>query len=223
MAVVSTSGGRSVAEDDGELVDVVHRVDRAVPGTTSLTVRLTSETVVWWARSTAFEPAELDRIARVAVPGDLVVAFGDPHGGSGGIARGYAEARRAASVARSSATRVPSMHADALLTAAVLADRDAALALVTRELGGVLGTDERTVELRRTVLAFLRSGGSRQESASELGIAPTTVAYRIDRFEQLRGRRLREARLETWAALDVVDRAPVLLETLAQGVARASG
>lgn len=211
--LVATVTGASGAEDPG-VAQVARAIAELVPGCALVTVPRASETLVWCSRSQPITASDLEPLGRVAVPEGLTVAVGDPHPGAAGVARGYDEARRTATVAAAAGRRRPWIHAEVLLVSALLADRAATLDLVSRELAGVLGLDPRAVELRQTLLLFLRSGGSRQAVAQELGVAPTTVAYRVERFERLRGRRLHESRLETWVALSVVDLAPSLLDDL---------
>ncbi|SDE07917.1 PucR C-terminal helix-turn-helix domain-containing protein [Nocardioides lianchengensis] len=211
--LVATVAG-STGTDDPRVVRFAREVSALLPGCTLVTAARTPETLLWWSRAQPVTGPELDRLRAVVVPDGLTVALGDPHPGAPGVAQGYAEARRAASVAAVAQRPGPALHADVLLVSALLADPAATRDLVSRELTGVLGRDARSVELRQTLLLFLRSGGSRQAVAQELGMAPTTVAYRVERFERLRGRRLQESRLETWAALTVVDLAPAVLDEL---------
>lgn len=211
--LVAVVGG-ATGEDDPRVGRLARAVAAELPGCALVVADRPGEVVLWWSRSQPMREGDLDGLARLAVPEGLTLALGDPHPGVSGVARGYAEAGRAATVAAASAQRRPRRHADVLLVSALLADPDATRALVARELAGVLGHDRRSVELRQTLLLFLRSGGSRQAVGQELGMAPTTVAYRVDRFERLRGRPLQESRLETWAALTVADLVPSLLDEL---------
>ncbi|MEI5676086.1 MULTISPECIES: helix-turn-helix domain-containing protein [unclassified Nocardioides] len=219
--LVATVSGASGSEDPS-VTRFTRAVSALLPGCSvvslararDVTVPRTHETVLWWSRNHPITHEELELLRRLAVPDGLAVATGDLHQGAPGVAQSYAEARRAAVVAAISEKPGPTVHADVLLVSALLADPVATRALVARELAGVLGRDTRSVELRQTLLLFLRSGGSRQAAAQELGMAPTSVAYRVDRFERLRGRPLTDSRLETWLALTVVDLAPSLLDEL---------
>lgn len=166
--------------------------------------------VWWWSRPTDVDPGVLRDLAVAAGTG---VAVGTSQHGPGGIARSLADARRALTVVAARGDGVV-LAEETLIAASLLAEPAAGHRLVARELAGVLGLDARSADLRRTVLAHLRSGGSRQAVAAELRIAPTTVAYRVERFEQLRDRPLSASRLETWVALDLVERAPALLAAL---------
>jgi hypothetical protein len=208
------AGGGALDADDPRVARFAAAVTDLLPGCSLLSASLGSETFLCWSRPRPITAADVAEVGRLAVPRGVAIAVGDPHLGPAGVARGYVDARRAATVASMSERDRPWLHGDVLLTAALLADPVAASRLVSRELAGVMGRDQRSADLRRTVLMFLRSGGSRQSVAHELGLAPTTVAYRIERFERLRGRRVPESRLETWAALTVVDLVPSLLEGL---------
>lgn len=208
------AGGGALDTDDARIVSFTAAVTDLLQGCSLISASLASETFLCWSRPRPITAADVAAVGRLVVPRGLTIAIGDPHLGPAGVAQGYVEARRAATVASMSERRQPWLHGDVLLTAALLADPGAASQLVSRELAGVMGRDQRSADLRRTVLMFLRSGGSRQSVAQELGVAPTTVAYRIERFERLRGRRVHESRLETWASLAVVDLAPSLLDGL---------
>ena len=208
------AGGAALDADDPRVARFAAAVTDLLPGCSLLSASRGSETFLCWSRPRPIVAADVTEVGRLAVPRGVTIAVGDPHLGPAGVARGYVEARRAATVAAMSERDRPWLHGDVLLTAALLADPVAARQLVSRELVGVVGRDQRSVDLRRTVLLFLRSGGSRQAVAQELGLAPTTVAYRIERFERLRGRRVPDSRLETWAALTVVDLVPSLLDGL---------
>lgn len=220
VALVVGADGGVVDVDDTRVEALARAVAEQLPGATYLAAPVPGATVVWWSASKPVTRGALDRLADLAVPASLAVAFGDLHDGPTGLLRGYGEASRVAEVARAGRRGRAVVHASALLAAALLADRPAAIELVRRELAGVLDPDNRSAELRRTVLAHLRAGGSRQVAAGQLGVAPTTVAYRVDRFDQVRGRRIEDSRLETWAALDLVDRAPALLAEAAAAVQR---
>jgi len=210
VAVMASLDGAAVQADDARVAQLSGEVSASIERGTALVVPLAAHTLLWWSRAEVIGATEIESIRGVAVPSGLSVAFGDPHGGADGVARGYLEARRASQVAHAADDQQPWMHADVLLTTALFADPEATADLVQRELAGLLGSDAKTGDLRRTVLSFLRSGGSRQATAQELGVAPTTVAYRVESFERLRGRRLSEGRLETWVALELTELAPSL-------------
>lgn len=203
-----------VDADDARVATLAREVSGVLRGGAPVVLDRSGETVLWWSRSQPMRCEDLRQVGSIAVPNGLTFAFGDPHSGAAGVAQAYAEALRAVKVAAAAGQPRVWLHADALLTSVLMADRAAVRELVARELSGVLGRDRRSVETRQTLLLFLRSGGSRQAVAQQLGVAPTTVAYRVDRFERLRERPLHESRLETWVALSVVDLVPSLLEDL---------
>ena len=77
--------------------------------------------------------------------------------------------------------------------------------LVAVELAGLLGHDESTVRLRRTALAFLRSGANARAAADLLGTHRNTVLYRVRRAEELLGRPMDDGRLRLELALTLAD------------------
>jgi sugar diacid utilization regulator len=212
VAIVTDDTGRPLDVDDSRVAQLATAVSALLPGCRNLAVALGGETVLWWSRSQPVSAAGVAAMRDLDVPHGLVVGSSDPQVGATGVARCYREARRAADVAIRAGRRRLHLHRDVLLVSSMFADPTAARALVARELTGVLGRDERSSELRETLVMFLRSGGSRKSVALDLGVAPTTVAYRVERFEHLRGRPLSSSRLETWVALEMVDLVPSVLD-----------
>ncbi len=223
VAAVVDDDRRPAAVTDPRIHDLVRRTTAVLGGCHVVSERLATETILWWSRAAPPSEFEMHELRKVKVPSGLAVGVSDLQFGGCGVARGHAEAVRAAEVAFRASDRRVAMHRDILLPATILSDRQGSRELVARELAGVLGRDQRSRELRRTVLLFLRSAGSRKAVAESLNVAPNTVAYRVERFELLRGRTLKASRLETWVALDLVDRMPSLLDDLTDGVQRYRG
>ncbi len=159
--------------------------------------------------------ADVTEVGRLVVPWGVTIAVGDPHLGPAGVALGYVEARRAATVAAMSERDRPWLHGDVLLTAALLADPVAARQLVSRELVGVMGRDQRSVDLRRTVLMFLRLGGQSAGGRPGAGAWPRPPSPTASSGSSGCAVGVcTSSRLETWASLTVVDLVPSLLDGL---------
>jgi DNA-binding PucR family transcriptional regulator len=87
------------------------------------------------------------------------------------------------------------------LVSLLATDLPRARAFVLRQLGPLASPDEPAERLRETVLAFLAAGGSATRVAKELYVHQNTVAYRVERAEELLGRRVTESPIELTCAL----------------------
>ncbi len=137
----------------------------------------------------------------------LGLAFGSVERDVDGLRTTYRHAVHTSRVGRLTGKSGCWTYDSVSMVALALNDIDATRSFVVSELDGVLGTDVRQRELRDTVRVFLAAGRSRQEAARALNIAPTTVAYRVQRFEELRGRPLAPRQLQTALALEIVHHA----------------
>jgi DNA-binding PucR family transcriptional regulator len=79
---------------------------------------------------------------------------------------------------------------DVALELAILADRHRLAAAVEHELGPLLDAPRAGTRLVETFRAWLDHRQNLQATARALGIAPRTVAYRLERVERLTGRPL---------------------------------
>jgi DNA-binding PucR family transcriptional regulator len=80
---------------------------------------------------------------------------------------------------------------------------------VAEELGPLLGEDEASAVLARTLLAFLEEGMSARRAARRLAVHENTVANRIRAAEELLGRPVEERAAELDLALRL---APIVLQ-----------
>ena len=69
----------------------------------------------------------------------------------------------------------------------LLSDPDLAAAIVERELGPLLADPRMGDELIETLQVFFDAGGNRREAARRLHLADRTIAYRLERAEDLLG------------------------------------
>ena len=142
----------------------------------------------------------LDPARALAPLGDGWIATSAVAPGLLGAAAAVREATAALSVARRggyAASVVPA--ASLALERAMLAEPDLLRAAVERELGPLLSAP-RGAGLADTIEAYLAERENVRAAARRLGVAPRTVAYRLERIERLLGGRLdasRRARLAT--------------------------
>ena len=69
----------------------------------------------------------------------------------------------------------------------LLGDPDLAATIIERELGALLADPRMGEELVETLQIYFDAGGNRREAARRLHLADRTVAYRLERVEQLLG------------------------------------
>lgn len=96
--------------------------------------------------------------------------------------------------------------ADLALERLVLADEAIAREAVTAELGPLLADRRTGRALVETLAAYVASRGNARATARWLGVAPRTIAYRLERARRLLGRSLAGEGLLRLAAALVVDR-----------------
>jgi DNA-binding PucR family transcriptional regulator len=81
------------------------------------------------------------------------------------------------------------------------ADVDSTREWVKETLGALAIDSERNARLRDTARVFLQTGGSYTSTADQLFLHRNTAQYRVQKAEELRGRSLREGRLDVELAL----------------------
>ena len=69
----------------------------------------------------------------------------------------------------------------------LLSDPDLAATIIERELGPLLADPRMGEELVETLQVYFDAGGNRRETARRLHLADRTVAYRLERAEQVLG------------------------------------
>jgi hypothetical protein len=161
-----------------------------------------SDQVVWGWLGARRElgPEGWRELARVNVPEDSCAAVGEPRWAVEGFRRSHAEALAAHQVGQR--LRAPiTRYDDVTLEAALLADERLARRLVEHELGPLADDDERSVKLRATLDAYLRTGQNASAAAAMLNVHDRTVAYRIRAIEDLLGRSVAARSTELATAL----------------------
>lgn len=138
--------------------------------------------------------------------GDVRVAAGGPSYDVAGFRDTHRDARDAHRVVRAMpglADTVVPFPAISLL-ATLSEDASRLRRFVADELGELAADDANTRELRRTLRVYLETRNAKA-TAAQLVVARNTVAYRLQRAEQLRGRGPDERLLELWVALLLVE------------------
>jgi DNA-binding PucR family transcriptional regulator len=131
------------------------------------------------------------------------VALGEPASGVDGFRRTHRQALSAQSVALAARpTRMQVTHfVDVAPVAMMCDDIDSAREWVGETLGPLAIDSERHERLRETARIFLLTGGSYTATADQLFLHRNTAQYRVQKAEELRGRPLREGRLDVELAL----------------------
>ena len=164
------------------------------------------ETSAWaWLAITPGAVLRRDELQAVIRERELPVslALGEPALGVEGFRRTHQQALRAQSVALAAGPHhVPVTYfIDVAPVAMMCADIESAREWVRETLGALAVDSERNTRLRETARVFLQTGGSYTSTADQLFLHRNTAQYRVQKAEELRGRPLREGRLDVELAL----------------------
>lgn len=158
-----------------------------------------------WAWVTRPRPIQEDALVAgriLAADSPVRIAVGVPGVGLDGFRMTHVTARDARDVAVACPSVGPMvLHRDVTLLAPLVRDAERARWFVDRELGALAAADPVVLDLRRTALTYLETGGSLVTTAQRLHVHRNTVVYRMKRVGELLGRPLTERTLETHAAL----------------------
>lgn len=164
---------------------------------------------VWaWAGSHGPPPATRASLERLRLPEGVRVAIGSPGFDVAGFRSSHAEAVQAHRIALLTGEDRPQVtwYRDQELASLLTNDLERARSFALRELGGLASSEPSVARLRETLRLYLQTWGSHVRTAELLNVHQNTVAYRIRRAEELRGRPACERRPELEAALLLVDR-----------------
>ena len=204
LAVIVWTVGDSPADPS----QVRHAADvvLASAGCTSTLVLPVGAHRVWaWGSRTASPPAPVD-VGPMAVPPHVWVATGVAGVGVDGFRRSHQQAGHAARIgAMSPGDERLLQYTDLDLVAMLSADLPAAVEFVARELGDLAGSGASVALMRHTLKCYLDRDRSLAGTAAHLHVARNTVAYRVHRAEELRGRPANERRLQLHAALTLAE------------------
>jgi len=204
LAVIVWTGGVTPA-DPTELRATAAGV-LAAAGCVSTLVLPVGAHLVWaWGSRTARPPAPTDAAAILPAAG-VRISTGMAGLGVEGFRRSHEQASHGARVgAMSTRDQWLVRYDDIDVVAMLSADLPAAAEFVARELGALAGAGEPVTVVRNTLKCYLDRDRSLAKTADHLHVARNTVAYRVQRAEQLRGRPAAERRLQLHAALTLVD------------------
>jgi hypothetical protein len=200
LAVIAWTGGPTPAEPK-DLHDAAAAALAAAGCVSTVVLSLGAQRVWAWGSRTVQPPDPHGELPPLS-PG-VRIAAGLPGFGVEGFRRSHDQASRAARVGVLSTSRDQWLfrYSDIDIVAMLSADLAVAGEFVVRELGGLAGPGESAAVLRHTVKCYLDRDRSLAQTADHLHVARNTVAYRIRRAEQLRGRPAAERRLQLHAAL----------------------
>jgi DNA-binding PucR family transcriptional regulator len=161
-----------------------------------------------WAGSHESLPALPDSLPRLRLPRGVRVAIGSPGFDIAGFRASHAEAAHAQRIALLTREDRPQItwYQDQELASLLTSDLERARSFVLRELGDLASSEPSVARLRETFRLYLQTWGSHVRTAELLKVHQNTVAYRIRRAEELRGRPAGERRAELEAALLLADR-----------------
>jgi DNA-binding PucR family transcriptional regulator len=133
----------------------------------------------------------------------VTLAVGEPAAGIEGFRRSHRQAVSARAVALAAGDeRAPiTPFADVAPIAMLCADLSSARAWIHETLGDLAVDSTRNEGLRETARVFLQTGGSYMATAEQLFLHRNTAQYRVRKAEQVRGRPLRDGRLDVELAL----------------------
>jgi sugar diacid utilization regulator len=145
----------------------------------------------------------LEKVLTATPGGQARAALGEPAAAVEGFRRTQRQALSAQLVALASTRGRPALtpFIEVAPIAMMCADLEATRDWVAETLGGLAVDDERHSMLRETARVFLASGGSYATTAEQLTLHRNTAQYRVRKAEELRGRPLREGRLDVELAL----------------------
>ncbi|MHA3020631.1 PucR family transcriptional regulator [Mycobacterium sp. BMJ-28] len=204
LAVIGWTGGSAPA-DPAQLQSAATHVLTAAGCVSQIVVPVGAHRVWAWGSSTVHAPA-LPNAATSPLTAGVRVSAGLAAAGVDGFRRTHQQAAHAARVGALSMRDEWLFCYEAFdLVAMLSADLPAAHEFVVRELGALAGPGESAATVRHTLKCYLDRDRSLARTATALHIARNTVAYRVQRAEQLRGRSVAERRLQLHAALTLAD------------------
>jgi hypothetical protein len=194
----------AAADALGRIRGAIGALGRAFGCATGPLVIPVDESSAWaWipTKARVAKTKELD--AATANEPTVALAVGEPAGGIEGFRRSHDQAVSARAVALAAGEqRSPSTpFVDVAPIAMLCSDLDSARAWVHETLGDLAVDSSRNEGLRETARVFLQTGGSYTATAEQLFLHRNTAQYRVRKVEEVRGRPLRDGRLDVELAL----------------------
>jgi PucR C-terminal helix-turn-helix domain/GGDEF-like domain len=136
---------------------------------------------------------------------DVVAGLGERAHGIDGFRRSHEQAADVEHLIRMARGPRPGVtaHEEVALAALLCRDRPRAERFAAEQLGGLAASEETVERLRHTVATYLACGLSKVRAADALHVHKKTVTYRLERAEELLGRRVDVRSAELDAALRI--------------------
>jgi DNA-binding PucR family transcriptional regulator len=196
---------RADARTTASLRSAADAVAKCFPAARLLTEVAGSRDLRGWVATRTPPPAEAFEQFRSLDISDVNIAIGVPAAGQDGFRSSHADARATQSLAMASraAPRFLDYRSVEILSLA-LADRDALVRMVRREVGPLCGSDKNLDPVRETVLTYLTNRMNVEATADRLYVHGNTVRYRLAKAEELLGCQLAERPRQIELALQYV-------------------
>ena len=212
VAVHRTTASGFTPQRANAVSHLVQSVARRLEAASSLILEVPADmTVVIWSFAAAPSAESLALLADADLPAGSTLSVGVLAPGAVGLRESYCTAMETDAVTRLQDDlnqRVWSFD-DIRLRALLLGDdAERAERYTRRVLDGLTGNKAKAADLRETLRQYLLAGRSRQAAAAVLHLAPTTVAYRVGRAEEMLGRLSSDLVLETQVALELAHAFP---------------
>jgi hypothetical protein len=151
-------------------------------------------------------PLDAKFLDKRAAGRDINLAIGDPANGLDGFRRTFDQARRVRRLAAlpTAPKKRTWLYRDHQLAVLAVADVSSAESFIRDQLGQLIADDEGTMTVRHAIEVFLDSEMNRVRAANALHVHRNTLAYRLDRAAELRGRPLTEEWVELATALNLL-------------------
>lgn len=180
-------------------------VAKCFPSAQLLTEVAGSRDLRGWVATRMPPPAEaFEQLRTLDIP-NVCIAIGVPAEGQDGFRASHTDARSAqnlAMVSRATPGFVDYRSVEVLCLA--MADRDALVRMVRREVGPLCGSDKNLDPVRETVLTYLTNRMNVEATAERLYVHGNTVRYRLAKAEELLGCQLAERPRQIELALQYV-------------------
>ena len=180
-------------------------VAKCFPAAQLLTEVAGSRDLRGWVATRKPPPDEaFERVRALDIP-DVSIAIGVSAEGQDGFRATHADARAAQNLAMGSRTAPRFLdYRSVEVLCLALADRDALVRMVRREVGPLCGPDKNLAPVRETVLTFLANRMNVEATAERLYVHGNTVRYRLAKAEELLGSQLAERPRKIELALQYV-------------------
>jgi GGDEF-like domain/PucR C-terminal helix-turn-helix domain len=177
----------------------------------------------WFGGPSPFTADDVSALLAPLAEGDLRAAVGEPGFDAPGFRLSHRQAVTAVAGSPTGGAVVTRYGDVSMLVLLGRVDPAASRGFVEFELGGLLGADPRSVDLRLTLAVHLAQGQRTSATGTSLGIDRHTVRERLDEVERRIGRSIQSRSAELHTALMLLRVHPALVVAGAPAAAPASG